>query len=206
MGDSRDKVLRIGLTGGIASGKTTTADVFAELGARIIDTDDIARQLVAPGQPALAEIATAFGPEILTPGGKLDRAALRRRVFDSEADRGRLEKILHPRIHRETMNLAATTGGPYQIIVVPLLLETDFGALVDRILVVDCPESQQRQRLLERDGEDPARVDRIMAAQLGRAERLKAADDVIDNAGSLAETRAQVQALHDRYLGLAGRP
>jgi dephospho-CoA kinase len=206
MANSDEKLLRIGLTGGIASGKTVTAELFAELGAQIIDTDDIARQLVAPGQPALADIAATFGSEILTPDGELDRAKLRERVFETEADRRRLEAILHPRIRRTTLERAAAAGGPYQVLVVPLLLETGFEALVDRILVVDCPESLQRQRLLERDGEDQARVDHIMAAQLHRAERLKAADDVIDNAGSLAETRTQVQALHKRYLELAGDP
>ena len=204
MANKADKRLRIGLTGGIASGKTATAGLFAELGVPVIDTDEISRQVVERGQPALAEIVAEFGPGILTADGDLDRSAMRELVFADEKRRHRLETILHPRISRRTTKIAARAGGPYQVLVVPLLLETGFRALVDRVLVVDCPESLQRERLLARDGGDPGQVDRIMSAQLSRSERLDAADDVIDNSGSLAETRAQAEALHRQYLGLAG--
>jgi dephospho-CoA kinase len=194
---------RVGLTGGIASGKTVVAGLFAKLGAQVIDTDEIARQVVASGQPALAKIGAAFGPGVLTPDGDLDRAALRNLVFDDVAGRRQLEAILHPIIRRETVVRAATADGPYQLLVVPLLIETDFRDLVDRVLVVDCPETVQRERLLARDEEDPARAGRIMDAQLSRSERLAAADDIVDNAGSHDRTRRQVEALHERYLQLA---
>jgi dephospho-CoA kinase len=138
------------------------------------------------------------------PSGELDRNALRSRVFTDGTDRRRLEAILHPRIRDIVVERSATLGGPYQIIVVPLLIETDFQQLVDRILVVDCPESLQRERLIARDDEDAGQVDRIMSAQLNRKERLRSADDVIDNTGTREQTRRQVEALHRRYLRLAG--
>ncbi len=204
MGNSEARVFRIGLTGGIASGKTVVGDMFADLGVPVIDTDEIARQIVAPGQPALDEIQAEFGAKVLTRDGELDRPALRSRVFASDADRGRLEAILHPRIHERALESSASAGGPYQIMVVPLLIEADFQSLVDRILVVDCPESLQRERLIARDDEDAGQVDRIMSAQLNRKERLRSANDVIDNAGTREQTRRQVEALHRRYLRLAG--
>lgn len=193
-------MLRIGLTGGIASGKSTVADMFAELGVPVIDTDVVAREVVAPGEPALDEIIAAFGPQMLAPDGTLDRAALRARVFADPAQRHRLESIVHPRIRDRTLTLAATSGGPYLIIVVPLLVESGFDRVVDEVVVVDCPEAEQRRRLLTRDGDDPGQVDRMMAAQLGREARLAAADVVIDNGGPLDATRAQVAELHRRYL------
>jgi dephospho-CoA kinase len=200
MAANKGQVFRVGLTGGIASGKTIVAKFFADLGARVIDTDEIAREVVAPGRPALDDIAAAFGPGILSPSGKLDRARLRELVFDDPEARQRLEAILHPLIRGETKARADAAGGTYQLLVVPLLIETDFGDLVDRILVVDCPEEVQRTRLLARDNESPEGADRIMGAQLGRSERLAAADDVIDNAGSLDQTLRQVEALHKAYL------
>lgn len=199
------EVLRIGLTGGIASGKTLVADMFAELGVPIIDTDEIARQVVARGQPALAEIVAEFSAGILTPDGDLDRASLRRIVFQDESRRRRLEAILHPRIRETTLRTSETANGPYQVLVVPLLVETGFQPLVDRILVVDCLESTQRERLLARDNETPAQVERMMAAQLSRAQRLEAAQDIIDNSGTQDATRRQVEVLHQKYLGICGR-
>ena len=199
-----EKVFRIGLTGGVASGKSLVAKLFAEHGVPVIDTDEIARQVVAPGQKALEVIQAEFGPDMLTIGGELDRAALRSRIFANDAERQRLEAILHPRIRGRALEISTTLGGPYQIMVVPLLIETDFQQLVDRILVVDCPESMQRERLTKRDDEDPDQADRIMSAQLSRKERLRSADDVIDNAGTREQTRQQVDALHRVYLGLAG--
>ncbi len=196
--------LRIGLTGGIASGKTTVAGMFAELGVPIIDTDELARKVVARGQPALDEIVAAFGRQILNDSGELDRRALRELVFDAPGKRERLEAILHPRILAAAEAAAEGGPGPYQILVVPLLFESGFEQRVDRVLAVDCPETLQRARLQQRDGESPERVERMLAAQLGRDERLRRADDVIDNAGELPHTRAQVEALHRRYLTLAG--
>ncbi len=197
--------LRIGLTGGVASGKSTVADMFAQLGAVVIDTDQIARDVVKPGQPALREIESAFGPEVLTADGTLDRRRMRELVFADPERRHQLESILHPKIRARTLELAESAGGPYQLLVVPLLLETGFGELVDRVLVVDCPETMQRQRLLQRDGEDPAQAERMMAAQTGRQARLAVADDIIDNSGPLSATAAQVEKLHHYYLELAGR-
>jgi dephospho-CoA kinase len=195
--------LRIGLTGGIASGKTTVAALFAELGVPVIDTDTIAREVVSPGQPALAEIVETFGTEVLGTGGQLDRSALRRLIFADTARRRQLEAILHPRIRAETLARADACRGPYHVIVVPLLLETGFASLVDRVLVVDCPESTQRVRLAERDHESAEQIERIIGSQIARDARLQAADDVIDNAGSLTDTRRQVEALHRSYLDLA---
>jgi dephospho-CoA kinase len=194
--------LRIGLTGGIASGKTVVADMFAELGAVIIDTDLIAREVVMPGQPALDEIRDEFGPDVIGPDGSLDRRAMRKRVFEDEPLRLRLEEILHPRIRDETFRQASKAGGAYQVIVVPLLAESPLKDYVDRILVVDCDEDTQVSRLLERDAETMEQARRILAAQASREERLAIADDVIDNSRSLEETRRQVAALHDRYIGL----
>lgn len=193
-------MLRIGLTGGIASGKTTVADMFAELGVPVIDTDAVAREVVAVGEPALEDIVAAFGRELLRPDGSLDRQALRARVFASPAERHRLESIVHPRIRQRTLELAAATSGPYLVIVVPLLVESGFDRVVDEVVVVDCPEAEQRRRLIGRDGDDPEQAERMMAAQVGREARLAAADVVIDNGGSLEATRAQVAALHQRYL------
>jgi dephospho-CoA kinase len=200
--DTGPTPLRIGLTGGIASGKSTVADMFGELGAVIIDTDVIARQVVEPGQPALDEIREAFGPDVFAPDGTLDRRAMRNRVFDDEPLRRRLEEILHPRIRDETFRQASEAGGAYQLIVVPLLAESPLKDYVDRILVVDCDENTQVGRLLQRDAETPEQAERILAAQASRDERLAIADDVIDNSRSLEETRHQVLALHDLYTGL----
>jgi dephospho-CoA kinase len=199
----RNRELRIGLTGGIASGKSTVAEIFAEYGVPIIDTDAIARQVVATGQPGFDGVIERFGTDLLTPDGQLDRQALRALIFDNPGKRHDLEAILHPLIHTQTIEWAQQAGGPYQMIVVPLLVETDFGKLVDRVLVVDCPESRQRSRLLARDNETPARIDRILAAQAGRQERLTKADDVINNAGSLEQLRVRVVELHAKYLRLA---
>ena len=194
--------LRVGLTGGIASGKSVVADMFEELGAVIIDTDVIAREVVMPGQPALDEIRAEFGPDVIAPDGTLDRRAMRKRVFEDEPLRLRLEEILHPRIRDETFRQASRAGGDYQLIVVPLLAESPLKDYVDRILVVDCDEDIQVSRLLERDAETIEQAQRILAAQASREERLTIADDVIDNSRSLEETRRQVEDLHQRYVGL----
>jgi len=194
---------RVGLTGGIASGKSLVADMFAELGAVIIDTDVIAREVVARGQPALAEIATVFGKSILGSDGGLDRGALRKIVFADEEARERLEAILHPRIGIETMIRADASDGPYQIIVVPLMVDSALRDFVDRILVVDCDEITQIERLKARDGESDEQASRMLAAQASRTERLAIADDVISNDGTVADLRQQVAALHEIYRSLA---
>lgn len=202
--ETTDNALRVGLTGGIASGKSTVANLFAELGVPVIDTDVIARQIVEPGKPALAEIVSAFGDDILTDDGRLDRAAMRRIVFSDDARRRELEAILHPGIRAETMAQSATAEGPYHVIVVPLLAESPMQDSMDRILVVDVPESVQLDRLLARDSESREQARRIIAAQVSRADRLAIADDIIRNDGALADTGRQVRDLHRRYLALAG--
>ena len=158
-----DNPLRIGLTGGIASGKSTVADMFADLGVPVIDTDVIAREVVRPGQPALDEIREAFGAGVIAADGTLDRPAMRSIVFGDDAARRRLESILHPRIGKATREQAAAAGGPYQVIVVPLLVESSLRGFVDRVLVVDCDEDTQVSRLLARDAEseDQARRRRL---------------------------------------------
>lgn len=191
--------LKIGLTGGIGTGKTAVSDRFAALGAPIIDTDLISRQLVAPGQAALTEIAERFGPSLITATGELDRRALREIAFDDAGALRELEAILHPRIRAEVLRQVTGITDAYAIIVVPLLFEAGFEDLTDRVLVVDAPEQIQRERVLRRDGSDPAQVDRILATQMNRAARLARADDVIDNSGELAALDAQVRDLHDRY-------
>ena len=196
---SRRRPLRIGLTGGIASGKSTVADMFGELGIPIIDTDIIAREVVMPGAPALEEIREAFGPGVLGEDGTLDRAAMRRLIFASERLRRRLETILHPRIGAATLEQAATAGGPYQLIVVPLLTGSALRDHIDRVLVVDCSEETQIARLMARDAESEAHARRILAAQASRDERLAIADDVIENDGDLDSTRAQVLELDRSY-------
>ena len=200
MNARRDKPLRIGLTGGIASGKSTVADMFAELGVPVIDTDVIAREVVRPGEPALDEIRKAFGDGVIAADGTLDRAAMRAIVFGDDTARRRLEAILHPRIGEATREQADAAGGDYQVIVVPLLVGSALRAFVDRVLVVDCAEETQVARLLARDAESEAQARRILAAQSSREERLAIADDVVENDGDLDATREQVLALHRRYL------
>jgi dephospho-CoA kinase len=192
--------LRIGLTGGIASGKSTVADMFADLGVPVIDTDVIARDVVRPGQPALEEIREAFGAGVIAADGTLDRSAMRAIVFGDDAARRRLEAILHPKIREVTIEQAEAAGGAYQVIVVPLLVESSLRAFVDRVLVVDCDEEIQVVRLLERDTESEQQARKILAAQSTRDERLAIADDVIENEGSLEDAREQVLALHRSYL------
>lgn len=194
---------RVGLTGGIASGKSTVADMFAELGIPVIDTDVIAREVVAPGQPALEEIRNRFGDHMIDASGNLDRAAMRREIFANEDARHDLESILHPRIGEETRRRADAAGGPYQIIVVPLLTTSRLIDFVDRVLVVDCDEDTQIERLLARDTETIEQARRILAAQANRKERLAIADNVIDNSGSLDATRKEIIRLDAIYRRLA---
>lgn len=196
-------MLIIGLTGGIGSGKSTVANLFAELGVPIIDTDIIARQVVEPGQPALVEITQVFGPDILTADGGLDRPVLRRIIFGDTGKRKALEAILHPRIQEEMLRQAAQLHAPYCIFVIPLLVEAGQQHLVDRILVVDCDDDLRRQRLKSRDSMSDSEIDRAFAAQASREQRLAAASDTIGNDDNIEQLRTQVQRLHGRYTRLA---
>lgn len=196
-------MLRVGLTGGIASGKSTVADLFAEAGAVVIDTDRIAREVVLPGGPALAALVKALGPAILDREGRLDRARMRSMMFADANLRHTVESILHPAILAELGRQSAAAGGPYQVLVIPLLVEGDRTGLVDRVLVVDCPVETQIERLIARDGETRASAQAMLAAQAGRQERLALADDVIENDGSPADLAGEVAALDRRYRKMA---
>lgn len=197
--------LVVGVTGGIGSGKTVVAQAFAELGVEVIDTDQIAHELTAPGQPAVREIATRFGTQVLTAEGALDRAALRRAVFSDPDARRRLEALLHPLIAQQVVHRLAQAGGPYVILVVPLLVETGgYEGIVDRVLVVDSPEDVQVTRVMRRNGLSPNEVEPILRAQASRQQRLARADDVLTNDGDLDTLRSGVQRLHRDYLALAG--
>jgi dephospho-CoA kinase len=198
------RIPRIALTGGIASGKSTVARLFEALGARLIDTDQISRELVRPGAPALQAIVQRFGREVLATDGSLDRAALRARVFSDPAARADLEAILHPRIREEVDARSARVGGPYQLVAVPLLAETGTQDRYDRVLVVDCDPAQQLLRLMQRDGIDAAAAQRVLDAQATRAQRLAIADDVIVNDGHVSHLAPQVERLHRAYLGAPG--
>lgn len=195
--------LLIGLTGGIASGKSAVAERFAQLGVDVVDTDALAREVVAPGSDGLAALVAAFGAGILGEGGGLDRARMRARVFDDEAARRRLETILHPRIEALAMQRAHASRAPYVVLVIPLLVESGWDTMVDRVLVVDAPEAVQVRRLVARDGGDDAQARAILAAQAPRDRRLAVADDVIDNRGPATELDAHVARLHQKYLELA---
>lgn len=197
--------LRIALTGGIASGKSAVAEKFAELGVPIIDTDVLARGAVESGTSGLAQVVAHFGQDVLAADGSLDRRRLRERIFRDAAARKFLEGVLHPLIRDEQERLAQQLGGAYQIHVVPLLVENGLQSNYDRVLVVDCPAETQLQRLMDRDGSTLEDARRILAAQATREQRLKAADDVIENTGSLATLGERVQQLHRDYTALTGR-
>ncbi|MGH8265507.1 MAG: dephospho-CoA kinase [Steroidobacteraceae bacterium] len=195
--------LRIGLTGGIASGKSAVANAFRSLGVPVIDTDEIARQVVEPNTPGLAAVAATFGPSVLGPDGRLDRRRLRAVVFHNAAERRRLEEILHPRIRVRMNELSAESGGPYQILVIPLLVETGLKPSVDRVLVVDCPPAVQIERLMRRDGSTEQEARSMLAAQTSRNERLAQADDVIANDSDVAALALRARELDARYRELA---
>jgi dephospho-CoA kinase len=195
--------LRVGLTGGIASGKSTVSKLFGALGVPIIDTDQVARDVVEPGQPPLEKLVERFGASILTPDGHLDRPALRNIVFSDPKARADLEALTHPAIGVAVEALSANAGGPYQILVIPLLVEKNLGSQLDRVLVVDCDEELQIKRLQARDSSTLEQARAILNAQASRTARLKAAHDVITNDGDMSALRDQVSALHARYLELA---
>ncbi len=195
--------LRIGLTGGIGSGKSEASRQFSRLGVMVIDTDLIARELVEPGQPALAEIVAAFGNGILDAGGNLDRTQLRRKVFSEPGQRKKLEEILHPRILERAVEMADRAETSYCVLVIPLLAEAGRDYPLDRILVIDTPLEQQLARVTARDNISRAELDAILATQASRGERLEIADDVLINDGTLEQLRSEVERLHHSYLHLA---
>lgn len=198
-------MLVIGLTGGIGCGKSTVAEAFASLGATIIDTDRISHQLTATGQPALQALREQFGGDCFLPDGSLDRPRLRQRVFSDPVAKEKLETLLHPLIRDEVRRRLEAAQAPYVIVVVPLLLETGaYRNVIQRILVVDCAPEQQVSRVMARSAMKDEEVRAIMAHQIERAERLRRADDILDNHGDSGEISAQVAQLHQRYLSLSG--
>ena len=200
-----NRPLRVGLTGGIASGKSTAAKFFGALGVPIIDTDQLARDVVEPGQPPLERLVERFGPSILTEDGHLDRPALRNIVFSDPKARADLEALTHPAIGAAVEARSAEAGGVYQVLVIPLLVEKNLGSQLDRVLVVDCDEELQVRRLQARDGSTLEQAQAILNAQASRATRLKAAHDVIKNEGDMSAVRDQVEKLHAQYLELAAQ-
>jgi dephospho-CoA kinase len=206
MEQPRHSAFSVGLTGGIGCGKTTVADLFAERGASVIDTDQIAHALTAPGGAAMAALVAEFGPDYATPDGALDRARMRELVFSNPGARARLEAILHPRIREATAAATAIAAGPYLIYVVPLLIESGiWRERVGRVLAIDCPEQLQIARVMTRNGLQEAQVRAIMAAQVTREQRLAAAGDVIVNDDGIEALIPQVDRLHAFYLSQAER-
>jgi len=194
----------VGLTGGIGSGKTTVAQLFASHGAGLVDTDEISRQLTAAGQPAVVTIAKRFGHAFVAKDGSLDRARMRRLVFGNPSDRKDLEAILHPLIRQESIRQIRDVRGPYVVVVVPLLLESaGYGGIIERVLVVDCDPETQVRRVMQRSGLARDEVLSIIASQIPREHRLRAADDIIRNDSDIDKLGERVKTLHAKYLGLA---
>ena len=196
----------VGLTGGIASGKSTVAGHFAALGVPVIDADAVAREVVAPGEPALAQLVASFGEDILTPAGELDRARLREVAFSDDDHRRQLEAILHPAIGARMQQRIIEADSPYVIQMVPLLVETGAHQLVDRVLVVDAPEKTQIERVTARDGVPAEQAEAILRAQADREHRLAHADDIVLNDGEPKHLKKWVAELHEAYLAMAHDP
>ena len=196
-------MLKIGLTGGIGSGKSTVAKRFASLGAAIIDADEIARELVAPGQQVLHDIVTEFGTEVITAKGELDRSKLRQLIFAEPQRRKILEALLHPLIRAEMQHRADNTRTPYCVLCIPLLVETRQTDMVDRVLVIDSPEKLQYRRIKQRDGLPDTEIKAILVAQAKPEDRLAVADDIIVNDGSEEDLYHQIDRLHKKYLQMA---
>ncbi len=196
----------VAITGGIGSGKTTVANQFAELGIEVVDADVIARKVVEPGTPALAAIAAHFGSEVIAPDGQLDRRRLRERVFTDPQAKDWLNALLHPLIRTEMQRQCAAARSPYCLLVVPLLVENRLTALANRVLVIDVDEATQIERTCRRDGVSHEQAQAILAAQASRAERLAAADDVLDNQNATPEAiKSRILALHETYLAFASQ-
>jgi dephospho-CoA kinase len=198
-----ERRLRIGLTGGIASGKSTVAQRFIDLGVSVIDADMAARAVVEPGTPGLTEVLERFGAGVAAENGELDRRALRNLIFSDPAARRDLEAILHPLIRADMEQRAAEAGGPYVVMVIPLLVEGGSQGRVDRILVIDVDEAAQLQRVIARDGCSLGQARAILSSQASRSARLAAADDVLPNVGTVTDLRQAVDRLHEQYLRLA---
>lgn len=196
--------LIVGVTGGIGSGKSSVMRAFEQLGIVAEDADVMARVVVEPGKPALKAIVEHFGPEMLSPDGSLDRPALRQIIFSDADAKQWLENLLHPLINQELEERLAAASSSYALLVSPLLFETGQDRLVDRVLVVDVPKTLQLERASQRDGVDVAQIQRIMASQMDRQERLSRADEVLDNSGDLASMQQQVERLHRAYLRMSG--
>jgi len=202
--NARPRALVIALTGGVAAGKTAVTRCFEALGVHVHDADVAAREVIEPGTPGLVAVVDAFGPEVLDDSGRLDRAAMRRRVFADPTARKTLEAIIHPRVRQWLRERARAERGPYCLLAIPLLAENiEHYRWVDRVLLVDAPESVQVERLVARDGIDETLARRMLAHQASRAERLALADDVIENSGDEAVLDAAVAELHRRYLALS---
>jgi len=199
-------MFKIGLTGGIGSGKTDTAQFFSEFDVPVIDADDIAHQLVKPGSDALSEISKTFGDHFLTSEGDLDRKKLSRLIFQHPDKKKLLENILHPRVRRQILNdLEICANEPYAVLVIPLLIEAGFEDMVDRVLLVDASNEVRINRIHIRDQRNEEEIAEIMQNQLGRDSRLQHADDILDNNGSLSKLKTSVQKLHQRYLTMANK-
>lgn len=195
--------LCIGLTGGVASGKSTVASAFSALGIPVIDADQVARDVVAPGSAGLQQVVAHFGSDCLNAEGGLDRTRMRQKVFADPTQRRALESILHPLIRADLIAWREALLPPYGILMVPILIEGGFDQICDRILVVDVAEDTQIDRLCQRDGVDRTLAQQMLAAQASRSQRLARADDVLLNDGREDQIPAQVEALHSRYLSLA---
>lgn len=194
----------VGLTGGIGSGKSTVAELFAGEGTIVVDTDAIAHALTAPGGGAMPALLAAFGPAVADAHGALDRAAMRRTVFADPAARKRLEDILHPLIRQISAERCRAAASPYVILAVPLLVESGgYRERCQRIVVVDCPETRQIERVMARNGISASEVEAIMAAQATRSQRLAVADDVVSNDADRTKLYDQVVKLHLKYLRLS---
>ncbi|KAA3627576.1 MAG: dephospho-CoA kinase [Proteobacteria bacterium] len=196
-------MLRIGLTGGIASGKSAASDCFSVRGIPVIDADVVARQVVKAGTPAIQEIEAAFGKRFIRPDGSLDRRLVRSLIFSDPQKRNELEAILHPRIKEAMLSRLARISAPYCILAIPLLIEADQRDLVDRVLVIDAPRAIQIKRLMQRDQISQDEAEAILNTQLDRDTRVKFADDLIVNDGSQADLEAAIEGLHQKYLSLA---
>ena len=200
---TRRRPMIVALTGGLASGKSSVARRFAELGVPVIDADIVTRRLVEPGTPALAEIVEAFGTRVLDAHGRLDRARMRERIFGNDTERGKLESILHPRVREAMQVFASSSDAHYVVFVIPLLVETGQAGGMDRVVVVDAPRALRTARAATRDGGRPETIAAMIDSQATRADRLAIADVVIENTGDFAALRKRVDAVHEECLALA---
>jgi len=196
---------KVGLTGGIGSGKSTVSDMFSGLDVPVLDADVIAHALTAPGQPALQQITRIFGEDILDQSGQLKRKLLGNIVFSDKSLKLKLEGILHPLVFQEMDNMLENLDTAYCILSIPLLIETGATDRVDRVLVVDIPESQQLERVCKRDGISPEQAAKIINSQISRADRVRIADDILTNDGSLEQLAEKISLLHDKYLEAANK-